>query len=823
LLDSNNIYAPSGTGAELVINSQSTLDFATALGDKIAIVNGSVTIDQNTTMDATQLAELMATIKSVTGDVSYTATATGVVPTAGFTALTGVATITLDVNGDVSLPALASASIVDIQDNIKVTSVSLPALKTVTTLSNLTFSRATSLDLSSLERYASDLVIDIKSGKVNLDAFVTTTTAANTPESGKTLHIDGADEVVAPLITGGKLLMDSVLEPNFPAWKGANNSKFDKATKVVLPSITGVVAIDVNAWAPKATYFHFIGLDGDDATSTSDDEDILFPSFTTGAAANGNLETLIIGGSATSVTITGNSDLTSVTFDGSTHALSIIDNDALTSLDLPYTSTVGGISAGSLTITGNEELESVTADSLDDISVLTIGGTTDATKNPALETLSFAALNSLGTDTAGDALDEAASITITGNNLSASLIQLPSPSTVLPSVAGKITTASGITALEDYITANVAGSAGSSLVTIDNVENVLDYLGADYTGTIKLTAATTAAGAQTWSADGDPINVVEISANTADTGDDARAEIKAFQIAAQATGGSTTLQITVDGIDLYDTAIAPSSNLTLALADIKEETALTRATAAGVTFNAVGGGAPTTKIEFLATASATLGEAYAGTAHSSTTVLAADDYVTLTINSQSVTATSGTSAASSTDGIATALVTAWNTKWATTGSASDTASLFSVNNDADSSTIVVSAKSGSGNRGNAKNVSISVNTGTDTSTIPVIDYVIGDTRATTDNKTVGEDIILTFENNSAGTIIPMPSIVVTTALASSTLTTTELFNEATAALNFKNTASNIYPTEARGIAQNAEDSVDAEDSDARTVNLVTWL
>ena len=72
MLAQNNIYAP--TGGVLTVTSQAELDFATALGDKVSIVNGGLHIDQTTTMDATQLATLMGKVVSVTGTVTYTAT-----------------------------------------------------------------------------------------------------------------------------------------------------------------------------------------------------------------------------------------------------------------------------------------------------------------------------------------------------------------------------------------------------------------------------------------------------------------------------------------------------------------------------------------------------------------------------------------------------------------------------------------------------------------------------------------------------------------------------------------------------------------------------
>ena len=52
LLAQNNIYAP--TGGTLTVSNQAELDFATALGNKVYIINGAVAITQTATMDAAQ-------------------------------------------------------------------------------------------------------------------------------------------------------------------------------------------------------------------------------------------------------------------------------------------------------------------------------------------------------------------------------------------------------------------------------------------------------------------------------------------------------------------------------------------------------------------------------------------------------------------------------------------------------------------------------------------------------------------------------------------------------------------------------------------------
>jgi hypothetical protein len=405
--------------------------------------------------------------------------------------------------------------------------------------------------------------------------------------------------------------------------------------------------------------------------------------------------------------------------------------------------------------------------------------------------------------------------------LTASKIQLPTASGTLPAVAGKITEAAGLKAISTWIgLASAKDAAG--MVTLDDVTSVLLADGNSATGTAFKLGTTQST--QTWTNENDAVNVVESSANTADTGSNARG----LRVAHQVTFlSASTLQLSVGGTSLYvndaggSVAITPGTNVEIAIAAIKSSSALSRATAAGVTLNAVGGGAPTSSVIFNGTASATTGEAYAGTSVSSATTMGTDDFVTLKIGTQSVTATA-IGSTSSTIGIASALSAKWNATWGTGGS-SQTESLFTTEANTTSGTINISAKSGSGNRGNGAAVSITAHEGTVTANTIIIDYVIGSTRATTDNSTVGTDIILTFENNTKGTIATMPTIIITSAAVTSTLTTSETFNKSTATLNKTNTASDIYEDEGRGLAQIAEDSVGATTSNGRSVDLTTWL
>ena len=132
LLAANNVY----TG-NLTINTASTLTAAEALGNKLSIINGNVTITQNAANDlnATTLQSVVDKMVTITGTMTYTQSGTGVTAV-DFTNLTGVTDLKVDQEAPVSFPALVSAANVTVASNSKVTSVSLPKLATVTSFNS---------------------------------------------------------------------------------------------------------------------------------------------------------------------------------------------------------------------------------------------------------------------------------------------------------------------------------------------------------------------------------------------------------------------------------------------------------------------------------------------------------------------------------------------------------------------------------------------------------------------------------------------------------------------------------------------------------------
>jgi len=563
LLQANNIYTPEGS--VLTISTPSQLSFAIALGKKLSIVNGGINITHTTSMNAADLATVMNTFTNITGTLTYTANTTGVTAD-DFDNLAAAGTIVINQKAPISLPSLASVNTLALSDNTGVTSVSLPKLAAITgSIGNMTFTRATSIDLSSLVRYDNALTVSIKEGTADFTAL--TSTDADGDELGHIITVNGAKTVIMPAVTGGQLMFGAATSvENLPVWEGNANSVFAEAKKVVLPKITGNVDIVLTAMAPEATYFHYIGNVYTSPTSSAVSS--TYPSFRAAPAAstNDNVETLIIGGSSDVVNITDATDLTSLELTGSAHNVTI-HGTKLSEATLAHTSKLGSVSGGFLTVEDNLSLTSLTADSLDDIHSLTISG------NLKLETLSFAALNSLGTQTSGAALAATgSSLSITNNKLTAQSIQLPSATDALPVVDAKITTNSGITALSTYFTAHLTkrNTAAATLVELDDVVAVLNVSGNTVTQTTNvelaanagLSTAAAVAKRQSWTSENDDIFLLNIAAGATviDTPEVPLVKQKnTYVLAGAISGADTRIGINPNGTELASYAFSAAN------------------------------------------------------------------------------------------------------------------------------------------------------------------------------------------------------------------------------------------------------------------------
>jgi len=575
LLAQNNIYSSS-----ISVTNQAELDFATALGNKVSIVNGGVTITQTATMDATQLGTLMAKMTSITGAVVYSTTSSSTT-SQSFTNLTGASSVDLNQTGNISMPKLATTGALVLAGDTLTTSVSFPALTSATSgLSALSFSKATSVSFPVLAKY--DGAISITTDEnATVDLSALTSAAATVGYTTiDALTIVNASVLNAPMFDKGAIIADEIASVDLPKWQSLSaSSSFANAKTVVLPAVNpgkaaGAV-IAINSVFPKATSVHIIAAPSTmTSVTTANHMDVTSNST--------NLDTLILGGTFSDVTISAGADLTSLTFDGSALNVSITGTD-LASIDIPYTS----LAKGSLTIKDNLDLASVTASKVDGLKGLTITGNTE------LSTISFAALKTSAA---------AASVDVSGNDLVIDNVQQASATGVTPVVAKKITSAdfSPLKAYFDAAIAAATATAGSGVKVI--ADDVL--------------VSTSAAGVATNNPSGDETIInydLNIKSNATSTG--AVARVNEFEVTGQTTLSvngfvSSTVGNTSDRIYELNTWASNAANVA-------------GFSTAGVTVS-VGRGNFIGSIDHAAAAAA-----------------AATDYYELTINGSTVTGTTG--------------------------------------------------------------------------------------------------------------------------------------------------------------------------------------
>ncbi|MDB9903008.1 hypothetical protein OAC73_01415 [Flavobacteriaceae bacterium] len=757
LLAQNNIYAPSG--GTLTVSNQAELDFATALGDKVSIINGAVAITQTATMDAAQLGTLMAKMASVTGAVAYTAT-NSTTTSQSFSNLTGALSVNLNQTGDISMPKLATTGALTLAGDTKTTSVSFPALTSAASgLSALSFSKATTVSFPVLATYDGAISITTDND-ATVDLSALTSAAATVGYTTiDALTVVNASVLTAPMFDKGAITANKVASVSLPKWEGTAASSFAKAKTAVLPAIsatkTANLTFDVDTILPEATSVHVIGKSVAGTTVTYE------VSVTT--EGQDNLETLILGGVFDAITIKDNTDLVTLTFDASAEDVTI-DNTDLVNASIALTAVAAATSTTSkptLTVQNNDAMNSFTASDVNNLKGLKVYN------NRNLKTVSFADL-----DTAA----AAATVTITDNDFSGTVTYSNTTAT-----AGALASTSGLKELKSFLDSAISGRTGTVAMQVE------------------LDDATTVSSTGVESTPSSTYYIVDLINAVTSGGDDAVARQIAHSVK---TTGAGNIQVMIGSDALYvdssnsPTAITPSANIALAISELKSSAAVSRAAALGLTLDVVeGGNVQAVNIVFAAALNSATGETTLAT--TSTTLIGADDYATLSIGSQSVTATSGTSTASATDGIASALAAAWLSKYGTAST------LYDVDGDTTSGTIAISVSAGSGNRAHNDAVDVSYTAGTDTSTTPLLDFVIGATNATTDNKLKGDSVIILLENATAGvTGVTSPTVSFSgTLTVSNTLTSTDVHTTATAI----SAANGVYRTEGRGLAVNAWD------------------
>jgi hypothetical protein len=453
LLAANNVYTPDAS-LGLVINSAASLSVAEALGSRLGIVNGKVTITHNAaaSMDAAKLQAVVDKFITITGKLDYTHGGTSV-SGVNFNNLTGTGDLDLDQEAPISLPKLASAADVDFTSDLKVTSVSAPALTKVTSLATMNFTQATSISMPAFKGETGDAVLSITAkskSTIDLSAY-DTKSETSLLEVTHTLTINGPASVTLPLFVTGVLTTDAEVITLVGA-KSAPVTTAANLKEIHLHNLQGVISLGTTY--AKLSIVDIIGTYETAGVAAT----VSGKRLTDVTLGSAGIETLTLAGALGAVSITNASSLSSVTTSGGMRSFSLAGATDLTALTLGHGANASStLKLSNLVVTGATSLVTLKADSINNASTVTIED------NTSLTSISMAGLSAIGTETASE------SVSIKNNSLIAQSFQLPSASGDTPVVAGKITSNSGLGSLQAYLDVVVATSASTAYVEYDDV------------------------------------------------------------------------------------------------------------------------------------------------------------------------------------------------------------------------------------------------------------------------------------------------------------------------------------------------------------------
>jgi len=818
---------------DVLINSTATLDAYHAMGDNLAIVNGSVTIEPSTTMDMAKVQEVADVILTVTKDITVTSGASTIAEIV-FNNLTGAASLTLEQAGGYHFPVLKSAASIYLSDKYEstITRVNFPALTSVTSMGTdsrtngvIEFTKATEMSFAALPRYGASLSFTTKKGKADAVSTLDISALRDVDAAGEisalALSITGPNSVDISSLDGkgGSVTLENVLTATVSDYDGAitinggvetftsNNvvSLAGTMTDLVTLDIKGV--IDPNTSTDKSG--PAINLDGKaDLVTVHLDGNLASVDLKN----NGNLETILLRPTLVvnngDVDISTNSDLETITMTGASMSGVIVNaNNSLIDLtvDATYIKTLatGATVDGSIAVTSNTDLETLTLKGTS-VSVLTVTGNVD------LETITGTELTTLGATATKN------NVTISGNKLVASIAQDKTNATGCTTCAnleandlGGFTTTSGMNTLKTYLALVAANTSATASVYFDTVESSSNATGVETTGETTGQNDTTV-----------------VLALTAEVATAAKGEIAARRafIVDVSVGGTFGFQKTSGGTSLFSNGTSASTagsitintNLDLLIADIKSAANIARFSAYDITLNAARGGNSSGTVSLVRYPSGGSTATIMGQRYTSTTANAAavsstnygfgiDDLISLTVGGNSVTVSPNTGGATTVTALADDIAAAWTTKYGPSG----TASLSAVATVTSAAGVLTITALDPGTAGYGLDIDFSVSAGTVTATNAAnIDYVIGTTRLESDDATEDSDVVIHLTSDNTGTILnELSGLVSTTSgLNLIELTTDKLTNA---------TDPGAY-TQA-GTARSA-DAINAEDGVAKVVS-----
>jgi len=414
---------------DILINSVATLDAFHAMGSGLAIVNGNVTFNVSTDMDAVKVQEVADQMLTITKDFSYTGASATTVPT--FKNLTGVQSLTIDAPGDYRFDNLVTAAHITLNnDNAsKIGIVHFGALENYTRINTdgalagvISLPNTTEFHFTSVERLASDkLDITLKKGSV-LALSALTGLDADGDVVTVDLDISGPANFTSTKVADGTINVSNVATVDISGFYGA----ITIGTGVDTLTTSKAVSLSIAAADDLTTATIDVALDWDPALTTAA-KATTAPTVT---FASQDLTTASVTGVAGTITAIAQNNLTSLTVKSTGKGNLVLQNNT----DLE-TLVVTGSTLNDITITGNNNLTELTLDHTTGGQVATdLGATVNISTNTDLESLTFSAnkvdnLTVTGNtdlttvDFEGLALvgGATADVNITANNLSASV------------------------------------------------------------------------------------------------------------------------------------------------------------------------------------------------------------------------------------------------------------------------------------------------------------------------------------------------------------------------------------------------------------------
>jgi prefoldin subunit 5 len=762
LLDSSNVY-----GDDLVVTNQGTLDFAVALGEKLAIVNGSVYINVSAQMNTTDVQTVLDNIGTVVEDFSYIAAST--VSPVTFNHIMGVAgDLEVSQAGPYAFEGLMSAGNIHLVTGTKMTAVHFDALTTVTSINVSTLTDHGSGSASAAARVASTItsanaISGTKLAAVRLGALPYYTPGAlsiTTDGEESTIDIsmlasvdaDGDDAALDLTIDGAasvdfsKITVGDISATNVTNLTGGSEHDGDvtisEVANVVLPNLTGTFSYDADDSALLT--FHAIGgkttatgatypalnldgfnkltsviIEGTFGNVTLNDNSRLTDLTYTATAdalaitANNDIEALAIGGKASSITISNNTN--------------ILTADIDTKLGSGNAATAP--TAGSLTVHNNSDLEALHS-AYDPVDTIQIH------HNGSLAMVDFEGTASAGATT--DAVDVNIGGDTMGNALAALSVVDSYDAATATTDTGVMSDEAGLSSLSAWITAATANTAYDIQIYLDEIE---EYTPAGATATATVDTIDNIDWDDT--TNNGQLLVVSLTPGTAAVTTPGTAAVagKAAWYVADSDAGILELTHTNPVNDIETTLLNinadQNSNPQLAVdAILADADVAAAADVVGVTVGAYVGGEASIEVTFANTQDSTTTEESVAAATSSSVVTAADDEIHVTIGSTTITGTTGANTTGA--GIAADVVSIWN--------AGD--SMFTAS--ASGNVVTFTGDTAYGSLTSGKAVSVAYATGTSTATTPIVAYQIGYTTDTTDNTTASVGFIVTVTSDDAG-------------------------------------------------------------------------